>query len=159
METDQAVLTRYLEGLRAAALRLAGSPEDADDLVQDCLASAVQQGGTVRNPGVLGAWLHQILRRRWYDRLRHRAVERRFRSGYRPVVPEPAADVDVVHRALQALDPEMRRLLERRFFEGRSSVDLGREMGKSDGAVRSLLFQALRRFEAAVRHLCPKENS
>lgn len=159
METDQAGLTRYLEGLRAAALRLAGSPDEADDLVQDCLASAVQEGERGRTPCVLGAWLHQILRRRWYDRIRRRSVERRYRSGYRPEVPDAAPDVELVHRALQALDPDTRRLLERRFFDGRTSVDLGREMGKSDGAVRSLLFHALRRFEAAVQKISAKENA
>jgi len=159
MEGDQVGLTRYVERLRAAALRLAGSSHDAEDLVQDCLASAIQEKDRVRHPELLGAWLQQVLRRRWYDRLRHQAVERRHRSGYRPGSPVAVdeSEREIVHRALQSLDPHVRRLLEWRFFDGWSSVEIGREMGKSDGTVRSLLLHALRKFEGEVRRLCPKE--
>src|SRR5471032_981259 len=74
---DVAGFAPYLDGLRAAAQRLALSPHEADDLVQDCLACAVQGATRVRKSEVLGAWLHQILRRRLYDLLRRRAIERR----------------------------------------------------------------------------------
>lgn len=67
---DETGLVRHLAGLRAAAERLAGSEDEAEDLLQECLASAMPALGSVRTPAVLGAWLRQILRRRWYDRLR-----------------------------------------------------------------------------------------
>src|SRR5258706_10924640 len=103
---DEAGLTRYLDGLRAAARRLTPSPEEVEDLVQDSLAAAVQGVDRVRNADLLGPWLHQILRRRWYDLLRRRAVERKFRSEGRPAVPAASPDPggEVVRRALETLD-------------------------------------------------------
>jgi len=163
MESNQlagdAGLTGYLDGLRAAALRLTASEHEADDLVQDCLASAVQGVDRVRKAGVLGAWLHQILRRRWYDLLRRRALERRrLREGRPDVASTPALDDELVRRALAELDPDARRVLELRFFQSRSSVEIGKLLGRSSGSVRSLLFHSLRKFEARFRALCPKET-
>ena len=152
-------LAGYLDGLRAAALRLTASEHEAEDLVQDCLASAVQGVARVRKAGVLGAWLHQILRRRWYDLLRRRAVERRrLREGRPDVAPAPAPDDELVRRALAELDPDARRVLELRFFQSRSSVEIGKMLGRSPGSVRSLLFHSLRKFEGRFRTLCPKET-
>jgi RNA polymerase sigma factor (sigma-70 family) len=152
------LLTGYVEGLRAAALRLTPSEHEAEDLVQDCLASAVQGVDRVRKAGVLGAWLHQILRRRWYDLLRRRAVERRHLREERRGSAPSTADDELVRRALAELDPDARRVLELRFFQSRSSVEIGKILGRSPGSVRSLLFHSLRKFEARFRILCPKET-
>src|SRR5262245_3195432 len=163
MESNQlagdAGLTGYLDGLRAAAMRLTASEHEAEDLVQDCLASAVQGVARIRKAGVLGAWLHQILRRRWYDLLRRRAVERRtLREGRGGAAPEPAPSDEVVRRALAELDPDSRRVLELRFFQARTSVEIGKIIGRSPGSVRSTIFHALRKFEVEFRRLCPKET-
>lgn len=151
-------LTGYVDGLRAAARRLTASDPEAEDLVQDCLASAVQGVARVRKTGVLGAWLHQILRRRWYDLLRRRAVERRFREATPAPAEARAAGDEVVRRALDALDPDSRRVLEMRFFQSRTSVEIGRQLRKTPGTVRSLIFHALRKFEVEFKKLCPKET-
>jgi RNA polymerase sigma factor (sigma-70 family) len=157
MESNQ--LAGHVDGLRAAAMRLTTSEHEAEDLVQDCLASAVQGVARVRNAGVLAAWLHQILRRRWYDLLRRRAVERRhLREGRSDAAPEPAPSDELVRRALAQLDPDSRSILELRFFQSRSSVEIGKMLGRSSGSVRSTIFHALRKFEAEFRKLCPKET-
>src|SRR5262245_58462304 len=119
-------LAGYVDGLRSAALRLTASEHEADDLVQDCLASAVQGVDRVRKAGVVGAWLHQILRRRWYDLLRRRAVERRHLREARRASAPSAVDDEFVRRALAELDPDARRVLELRFFQSRSSVEIGK---------------------------------
>lgn len=155
---DDAGLTGYLDGLRAAARRLTASEPDAEDLVQDCLASAVRGVGRVRRSGVLGAWLHQILRRRWYDLLRRRTVERRFLERKPAPAEVRAAGDEIVRRALDGLDPDSRRVLELRFFQSRTSVEIGRELGRSPGTVRSMIFHALRKFEVEFKRLCPKET-
>ena len=155
---DGAGFAPYLEGLRAAAQRLTASNHEAEDLVQECLASAVQGAGRIRQGGVLGAWLHQILRRRWYDVLRRRTLERRYRDGERPaaatVDAEPAGN-EIVRRALAALDGESRRVLEMRFFQSRTSVEIARELGRPAGTVRSQLFHALRKVESEFHRICP----
>jgi len=156
---DPTDLARHLEELRAAARALAPSAEEADDLVQESLAVAVQALARVRHPEVVGAWLLQILRRRWYDRLRRRTVEKRVRAEHRPadgggseVDPEP------VRRALRALPAESRRVLQLRFFDSRSSVEIARVLGKPCGTVRSMIFHALRKFEEVYRRTLAGEK-
>ena len=156
---DDAGLARYAAELRAAARRLTDSSHEAEDLVQECFASAMEHVDRVRQAEILGAWLHQILRRRWYDLLRRRALERRSR-----VEPAPArtgsddAGQELVRRALDALDPDSRRILQMRFFESRTSVEIGEALGKPAGTIRSTLFHALRRFEIEFKKLCPEEK-
>jgi len=158
---DEAGFSRYVDGLRSAAQKLTSSDPEADDLVQDCLASAVQGVGRVRNIDVLGAWLHQILRRKWYDLLRRRALERRHRIDGHPkpttVQAEPAGN-ELVRRVLAGLDAEARRVLEMRFFQSRTSVEIARELKRPVGTVRSQLFHALRKFESEFHRACPKET-
>lgn len=157
---DDAALARHVPELRAAARRLTSSSHEADDLVQECLACAVEGADRVRDPELLGAWLHQVLRRRWYDQLRRRAVERRARSEGRPPSPSDPHDAgqELVRRALDALDPDSRRVLQLRFFESRTSVEIGDALGESSGTIRSRIFHALRRFEVEFRKLCPEET-
>jgi len=155
---DDAGLARFVPELRAAAGRLTDSSDEADDLVQECLACAIQSVDRVRQAEVLGAWLHQILRRRWYDLLRRRTLERRMRSQDRPPAPAESAGDEIVRRALESLDPDSRAVLKMRFFESRTSVEIGNALGQSSGTVRSRIFHALRRFEAEFRKLCPEEK-
>jgi RNA polymerase sigma-70 factor (ECF subfamily) len=157
---DGAGFEAHLESLRSAARRMTSSDSESEDLVQDCLADAVQGARRLRKPGVLGAWLHQILRRRWYDLLRRRALERRRSGDGRPASdagqdPEAA---ELVRRVLAALDEDTRRILELRFFQSRSSVEIARQLKRPAGTVRSQLFHALRKFESEFTRLCPKES-
>jgi len=156
-----AELVRYVDGLHAAARKMTSSDAEAEDLVQDCLASAVQGVSCIRRAELLGAWLHQILRRRWYDILRRRALERRGRPDGRAAATAADADPagsELVRRALGALELDARRVLEMRFFQSRTSVEIARELGRPVGSVRSQVFYALRKFESEFRRLCPKET-
>lgn len=156
---DEKGLERFLPGLRAAAERLAG-PGEAEDLLQDCLTTAMSGLARLRDEALLGAWLRQILRRRWIDRLRRRVLERRVREDLRPPAsPEaPFDDQERVRAALRELDDDERRLLEERFFSSISSAELARRLGRPAGTVRSMIFHALRRFEDEYRKLCREES-
>ncbi len=143
----------YRHELRAAARQLTGSPQEADDLVQECLAAALAGLPRLGHRELLGAWLLQILRHKGYDALRRRSRERRALNVARPAAA-PAADAaetDLVRHVLAELDPEERRVIELKYFESRTSGEIGEILGKPAGTVRSLLFYALRRFEAAYR--------
>lgn len=158
---DETGFSRFVDGLRSAALKLTSSDPEAEDLVQDCLASAVQGVGRVRKIELLGAWLHQILRRKWYDLLRRRALERRHRiegpSKATGAEAEPAGN-ELVRHVLAGMDADARRVLEMRFFQSRTSVEIARELKRPVGTVRSQLFHALRKFESEFHRACPKET-
>lgn len=159
MDTETG-FSRYIDGLRSAAQKLTLSDPEADDLVQECLASAVQGVGQVQKTEVLGAWLHQILRRKWYDLLRRRVLERRHRIEGHPRATvseaEPAGN-EMVRHVLAGMDAGARRVLEMRFFHSRTSVEIARELRRPVGTVRSQLFHALRKFESEFQRASSKE--
>jgi len=151
MTLDLEHLTEHLPELRALAARLARSREEVEDLVQETLLSAVASIGQLRQPEMAGAWLLRILRRKWYDALRRRPRERAATAS-EPAAPDvPQPPDDALKAALKALPPEERRILQLRYFESRTSAEIGRILGKPPGSIRSSLFYALRRLETLCR--------
>jgi RNA polymerase sigma-70 factor (ECF subfamily) len=153
------LVTPYLTELRSVAARLSRTPDDAEDLVQECLGKAMQGIGALRNREVVGAWLLQILRRAWYDRLRRAERERRAMGRPRPTSAEESdVDSDLIRAAMAELSAEDRRLLEMRFFEGRTSEEIGVRLRRHPGGVRASMFYALRRLEMILRERRMKED-
>jgi RNA polymerase sigma-70 factor (ECF subfamily) len=58
--------------LYLSAIRLLGSPEDAEDAVQETLLNMYQCIHTLKHPKALNAWLHRILYQRCVDIMRKR---------------------------------------------------------------------------------------
>jgi RNA polymerase sigma-70 factor (ECF subfamily) len=139
----------HLDDLRRAAARLADSPDECDELVQETLIAALKNADQVKQPELMGAWLVQILRHKRYDQLRRRALERRVPAPSRPARED--FDRERVRRVLDRLGPEDRRAVEMRYFEGRTSAQIAARLRKPAGTVRATLFRALRKFEALYR--------
>ena len=58
--------------LRSYLVRLLANPDDADDLVQDTVAKAIESLESLRDPGALRTWLFKIATRLSIDHLRRR---------------------------------------------------------------------------------------
>ncbi|MGY6497511.1 MAG: RNA polymerase sigma factor, partial [Microcella sp.] len=59
-----ALVTRHGPYLRAYAIRLTGSPSDADDALQETLIAAWERLDRLENPAAVRAWLSSILTRK-----------------------------------------------------------------------------------------------
>ena len=77
---------KMMKALFAAALRLSGSWQDAEELTSEVLLAAIAYPGTVENPS---AWMYTVLRRRFYDRLRQKY---RHATVSLDTIPEPSWD-------------------------------------------------------------------
>jgi len=150
----------HVPALRAAAARLTASPEEVDELVQESLVAALEGVSRLRQPELLGVWLLQILRRTWYGALRRRGRERRAVGNVRPPggPPEPAIDPELVRELLHALSADERCVVELKYFESRTSDEIGAILGKPPGTVRSTLFHALQKLETAYRRRLAREG-
>ncbi|MGH7264236.1 MAG: sigma-70 family RNA polymerase sigma factor [Candidatus Rokuibacteriota bacterium] len=69
----------HLEHLYRLAIRLKGSAQDAEDLVQETYVKALRAFPTLRQPESIRAWLCQILTRLVFDH--HRTEPREFAVG------------------------------------------------------------------------------
>lgn len=72
------VLRPHQDALRRLALRLTGSPDDADDLMQDLFAHLYPRAGTVTSLDRPRPWLMRVLYRLFVDRWRHRRADPAF---------------------------------------------------------------------------------
>ena len=142
--------------LYAFALRQAGSPQDAEDIVQEALLAMHLKRDTWDETQSLEPWLRAIARHKLADHLRRR--------GYRDHVDiddyadslEAAVDVDAAatidsRRLLASLPERQRRIVEEMSLEGRRAADVAARLGMSEGAVRVSLHRALKALAAFYR--------
>lgn len=171
VDTDEALLTaartdraafgglyeRYTDRIYTYLLYRTGSPQDAEDLMQRVFSRAfaalqtfTPDGGSVR------AWLftiaHNLLAN--YHRTRARRPSAPLDAAADAVDPtlpleglEAQEDARAVRRALARLSPERQHLILLKYAVGLSNAEIGRVLGKSEGAIKSLL----RRTLAALR--------
>lgn len=150
---------RFSPILLGAAVRLFRDRREADDLVHDVFLEAWQH---VREydaaKGSVRTWLLLRLRSRALDRMGRAefrkttllddalgSVEARARPG------TDAVDVIAVRRALEALEEDVRSVLERTYFEGLTAREIAEQTSVPLGTVKSRLARGLSVLGVALR--------
>lgn len=121
----------------------------AEDLAQEAQLAALRRGASVR--GALGPWLARVTRnfarRNWRTEARRLARERAVaRPEALPGVDESAARLEIQRRLvdeLAALEPAVRHVLVRRYFDGWTAARIARETGEPAATVRWRLQRGL----------------
>lgn len=157
----EADLVSALPAVRAFSRRLIRDHHDAEDLVQDALASALgsRSGFDGEN---LRAWLFTILKNRainWHKKKEHRRQsEERVSSSscgvwasMRPLSPDSGADGEEVRRALSELSPDHRDILLSLGLDGMSYEEIAGDIGRPIGTVMSRVHRARKSFAGAYR--------
>ena len=152
---DEQLLLTWVPRLRRYAHALAGSREDADDLVQDTLERAWARAALWRGVVDMRAWLFGIMHNLHVDRLR------KGRLATVPIdaqTPEesvaPAQDERLAVRDLQAaldrLPADQREVLLLVALEEMSYADIARTLGIPIGTVMSRLSRGRERLRALM---------
>ena len=144
-----AVHETYRQELFGFLLHATREREAAEDLLQEVFLRLVRENGEGRAPTDPRAWLYRVATNLTVSRGRRRNVAARWlrsRSIPEPVEPPETEYLrgertDEVHRALGRMHPDARvaLLLAGHGFSG---PEIGRALGRSDGATRVLLFRA-----------------
>jgi RNA polymerase sigma-70 factor (ECF subfamily) len=143
----------------AVALRIVSSPADAEEVIHDAYTRAFRHVAAYRpDRGSVHAWLVLITRSVAIDRLR--AIGRKAAQAL-DAIPEPASKDESpeerslarqlsgrLQSALQALDPDQRRLIELAFFEGLSHTDLADRTKLPLGTVKTKIRGGLLKLRA-----------
>jgi len=156
---------RYVDRIYAYLLYRTGSPPDAEDLTQRVFSQALAAvAGHDPTGGSAGGWLftiaHNLLAN--YHRTRSRRPAARLEAAGDTVDPampileglEAEEDARAVRRAMERLSPERQHLLLLKYVVGLPNAEIGRSLGKSEGAIKSLL----RRTLGALRRELDKEH-
>lgn len=131
-----------------------GNHHEAEDLTAKVFFRALNHISNYKNKGTpFAAWLYRIahnLVANWHrDRKRRKEVdlEQLTPNPDKQETPHQVAERldgrDILLEAIQQLPPERQQLLTLKFTERMSNAEIGRVMGRSEGAIKSLYHRTL----------------
>lgn len=139
-----------------------GNREDAEDLTSHVFMKSLQYLDPSAAPQEIGAYLYRIARTDLADHWRRYAALRVVPLDEEPaallveeaggeVVPSLPTLVGELERVLALLPPNYRRVLELRFYEGRTIRETALAMNVSEGNAKVLQYRAIQRAAAYAR--------
>jgi RNA polymerase sigma-70 factor (ECF subfamily) len=148
----RALVARHKDRAYALALRLVGTPSDAEEVAQDAFVRAWRALPGFRAEAAFGTWLHRIVSRLALDR-RERLVTRARREtptaeppDIAPESPdEPPAEGDAagrLERLLARLPERARAAVVLYYYEDQSVLEVARRLGVPENTVKTLLARA-----------------
>jgi RNA polymerase sigma-70 factor (ECF subfamily) len=142
-----ALVGRYAERLHAFLVRVTGSRDDADDLLQDAWIRVARGAPTFDPRRRARPWLYGIAANLARDLQRRRGVRLRaaheLRSDPPPPVVRPLDRIDLRER-LARLPERLREVLVLRFYGDLDEAEMAEALGIPKGTVKSRLHGAIR---------------
>lgn len=165
----------HLDAAYSGALRLAGNPTDAEDLVQDTFFRAMRAFRRFLPGTNFKAWLFRIMMNLYINEYRRRARRPRRAEdvdpsdlGWAGVTSDPEAcalqqiEADYLHNAIARLPDKFRMVIMLADEQGLSYEEIARIMRSPVGTVRSRLHRSrrmlahrLRGYAREAGHLSP----
>lgn len=129
--------------------------EEAEDVTQEAYSRTLKAHPEAFSVGQFVSYLQtaalNVIRDRW------RRAQTRERAGTLmasdQAVPDAAEEVarrDLVEQALQRLSPDYRQVVELRILMGLSTAETARRMGRTEAAVRTIQYRAIRALKEEI---------
>jgi len=144
------LVRRYTPMMRAHAMRILGSRDEAEDVVQDAFVIAWRQLGDLDRPAAVKSWLMRVTGRKALDRLRARRPQVELDDETVPVpesrtparVVETRSQLAALAAALDELPEAQRQCWVLREVSGLSYDEIAEALGAPASTVRGLLARA-----------------
>jgi RNA polymerase sigma factor (sigma-70 family) len=153
------LVDEYQKNVYNLALRMTGSPEDAQDMSQEAFIKAYNSLSSFRGESKFSVWLYRIVSNVCLDFLRSRSKNQAMSLNVELDDGETELDIpdlrclpeDELERALtrqavrdglEALPPDQRQILLLREIEGFSYEEICRILALEEGTVKSRIFRA-----------------
>ena len=156
---------RYGAGLRGLALRILGSPEDAEEVENEAYLEAWNSIPPAR-PDSLRGFLYLICRRRALDRLDERLTQKRGGGEASPALEELEESLsgedgrdwaerldrqEVIRRFLAELPARERRIFLRRYWYFLTVREIAEEEKLKESHVKVLLFRSRKQLKELLK--------
>lgn len=166
------LVNRYQDRLYPTVLRLAGSAEDAQDLLQETFLRAYQKLGHFHGESSFFTWVYRIAVNLALSSRRRRRPDSRALGGLDARAVESAADTRetdpalpleraererIIQKALNALAADHRAVVVLKEFDGLRYEEIGAILGIPVGTVRSRLHRARCELRASLRGLVDEQ--
>ncbi|HTI38714.1 MAG TPA: sigma-70 family RNA polymerase sigma factor [Vicinamibacterales bacterium] len=162
----RALMERHGRAVYRLAHRMTGSPQDAEDVVQETFLRAYRQLGRFESRANFSTWLHRIavncsidlIRSRRHQETGHEAADLEHfeasaedRVDHSPERLMLSTEVqERVTAAMAALSAMERAAFVLRHFEGQSIEDISRSLGLKTNAAKHSIFRAVRKMRLAL---------
>ena len=146
-EIETVYRERY-SAFRQTIATIAGSSDEARDVVQDAFAEALRRRTSFRGEGPLEGWIWRIALRLAFARRRGEAGLPLVQVG-ESEIPDPEADPELAD-AVKQLAPRRRLVVFLRYFGDLSYAEIAEVCGISEGTVAATLAQAHNELGAAL---------
>ena len=132
------------------ACRIAGSPEDGEDLLQEIFLQAYRKMDTFKGESALGTWLYRLALNHCLDYVRSRRAKMDrltdtldAETSIEPVARRqtPIAKMDL-DRAIERLPDGCREAFVLHDVEGFDHKEVGKLLGIAEGTSKSQVFKA-----------------
>ena len=123
--------------------------QDAEDIVQETMLSAIRSADRLRNPESMGAWLFQIAANACRDYYRRKQPEKTDLAELENRLTEEALPETAVEETLLQLRQQDRLLLKLMYFDMRNQREIAEALNIPVGTVKSRLHYAKKSFRRA----------
>ncbi len=159
----ESVFRDHASRVLAAARRVTGSSQDAEDVLQTVFLRLVRRGGGLLQEGNPSAYLHRAAVNAGLDVVRSRRPSRSMPlEAVESTIADPqATDPDnhlssreirsEVRKALAQLSPRAAEIFVLRYFEGYDNHEIAGMLGSSRSTVAVILHRARQRVREAIR--------
>jgi len=161
------IYDRYFDRLYRYAYRYLGEARAAEDLAAEVFLKLLEAIKNSRAPHThLQAWLYRVAHNLLMDQFRRQKVEPplplELEEERLPGLSDPSIAVEEaitrqqLWEAVTKLTEDQRQVILLKFGEGLSNAEVGRILGKPEGAVKSLQHRALRALHRLLTKATPQ---
>jgi RNA polymerase sigma-70 factor (ECF subfamily) len=158
VDAFEAVYRQHAARVYTLACRMAGSPEDGEDLLQEIFLQAYRKLGSFKGDSSLGTWLYRLALNHCLDYVRSRRAKMSkltetldAETSHQPMARRdtPIAKLDL-ERALERLPDGCREAFVLHDVEGFDHKEVGRLLGIAEGTSKSQVFKARAKLRALL---------
>lgn len=158
VEAFEAMYRENSARIYSLACRMAGSPQDGEDLLQEIFLQAYRKMGSFKGESSLGTWLYRLALNHCLDYVRSRRARMNkltetldAEQSIEPIAPRhtPIAKMDL-DRAIERLPEGCREAFVLHDIEGFDHKEVGELLGIAEGTSKSQVFKARTKLRALL---------
>ena len=159
VEAFEVLYKQHAARLYTLACRMAGSPEDGEDLLQEIFLQAHRKLGSFKGDSAIGTWLYRLALNHCLDYVRSRQAKMSkltdtldADASFQPTARRetPIARMDL-ERAVARLPEGCREAFVLHDVEGFDHKEVGRLLGIAEGTSKSQVFKARMKLRSMLR--------
>ena len=158
-EAFETLYHQHAPRIYSLACRMAGSPEDGEDLLQEIFLQAYRKLGGFKGDSAVGTWLYRLALNHCLDYVRSRQAKMTKLTGtldadssFEPTARRetPIARLDL-ERAVERLPEGCREAFVLHDVEGFDHKEVGKLLGIAEGTSKSQVFKARMKLRSFLR--------